>query len=105
MRPRLSGEWRGLLEGLRRGLPVPAQRGFPGLDCPARQAVRPGGGSSVLREQELLFPHFGVEGRGDVRHPLFPEDGHGTPRRTARRRLREGPSRVIDLLTAHVDPG
>ena len=75
MRPRLSGEWRGLLEGLRRGLPVPAQRGFPGLDCPARQAVRPGGGSSVLREQELLFPHFGVEGRGDVRHPLFPEDG------------------------------
>lgn len=75
MRLRLSGELRSLLEGLRKGLPVPAQRGFPGLGCPARQAARSGGGSSLLRSRSCSLPHCVVEGRGDVRHALSPEDG------------------------------
>lgn len=29
----------------------------------------------MLREPELLFPHFGGDGRGDVRHNLLSEDG------------------------------
>ena len=49
--------------------------GIPGLRLPREAGGEIGRRILCTQEPEQLFPHFGVEGRGDVRHPLFPEDG------------------------------